>query len=204
LFLGDKIVAVFTKLNVDMPEHVAYYTQKTIPVDITEDEIDEWLAALPDVLDFWETQVAEKRLAYEMQDMEAKQIAAICYNDTESSLSVKNRENIAACDPRLLEATKKAAKFQYEVNLAKAKMAQMEAKLKSVHKIATLRVRRLEQGVTSPTVTSKTLTRNDRGRSERIVWDKPEERKAKVDSVINDEVRKEINQDIYAEDREVW
>lgn len=138
-----------------MPDYVELYTKKSIPTSPSEDEIDEWLAVVPDLLEFWERQVAQKRLDYEMQEFAAKQALSFAYVNTDEGLAVKNRENLASCDKAVVAANQLAMQKKYELNVVQAVYSKVEAKGKSIHKIATMRVRRLEQGIAPVSVTSK-------------------------------------------------
>ena len=155
-----------------MPDYVELYTKKSIPTSPTEDEIDEWLAVVPDLLEYWERQVAQKKLESEMQDYAAKQALSFAYINTDEGLAVKNKENLAACDPKVVTANQEAMKKRYELTLVEAVFNKVEAKAKSIHKIATMRVRRLEQGMTPASVTTKAPLPPSRPDKDGIVWSK--------------------------------
>jgi len=147
------------RVSIAMPPLIREYTNKTIPTEITDDEIDAWLAVLPDLIEFWEAEVAEKKLETETAEQNYKMAQTIAFNETNSDLAVKTRDNLAAVDPRAVEAAKVALTARYTLQLTQAVFDKIEHKSKSIHKIAALRARRLEAGVVPASIRAKPVSR---------------------------------------------
>lgn len=139
-------------LTSGIPALVEEYTDKSIPTDITDDEIDKWLAVIPDLISFWEGEVAEKKKELDMANHEHGTAFAIAFSQAPEKYAIKMKENMAGLDPNVKSLAIKIITLKYELKLIEALMDKVEHTSKSVHKIASLRARRLEMGVVSPTV----------------------------------------------------
>ena len=137
-----------------LPDYIQKYTNKTIPSDMTEDEIDEWLAIIPDLLDYWERTVAVAKLDCDMLEHHTKLACSLAYNNTDMALSAKSREQLAAFDPEAKRLTVEGIQLKYKLLLAQSVYNKMESKSKSLHKIATMRCRRIEAGVVPTSIKS--------------------------------------------------
>lgn len=143
------------RVATNIPPMIKEYTDRTIPTEITDDEIDVWLAILPDLIEFWEAEVAEKKLESETAEQGCKMAQTIAFNETNTELPVKTRENLANVDTRVIEAAKMALTAKYTLQLTQAVFDKIEHKSKSIHKIAALRARRLEAGVVASSIKTK-------------------------------------------------
>lgn len=177
---------------VNMPESVRFYTKEPLPRDMTEMQIDEWLSAVPDLIEFWGQEVAKKKLNLDFQEYTVKQEVTAAFNALEKGLAVKTKENIAQASPRVILATEEALKRKYELCLVQSVYEKVEAKAKSVHKIASLRARRLEARITSPSVYGDKNARTDQSQGYRGT----EQKARSASSYFQAEIRAEENADL--------
>ena len=144
-----------TKCNnvgVNIPMLVEEYTDKSIPTDITDDEIDKWLAVIPDLIGFWSGEVAEKKKDLEMLQHQHSTAYAIAYRDAPEKYAVKMKDTVANLDVKVSDLALKVIQLKYELKLTETLLGKVEHTSKSIHKIASLRARRLELGVVEPSV----------------------------------------------------
>lgn len=177
----------------EMTPEIKDYTEQPIPRDITDDEIDAWLAMVPDLMEFWEMQVADKKLRLEMVQQAYDMALTVAYNQADDRLAVKTRENVANADPRVVDAAKEVIQAKYEMQLVQAVFRKMEAKAHSIHKIASLRARRLETGVVAPSVRGDPSLRNNpvtvpvtNPKREKILWGKDAEKTLEEMKTVTD------------------
>jgi len=135
-----------------IPALVEEYTDKSIPTDITDDEIDKWLAIIPDLISFWEGEVAEKKKDLETLQHNYNTAFAIAYRDEPEKYAVKMKETVASLDVKVTQLALDIITAKYELKLIETLFGKAEHVSKSIHKIASLRARRLELGVVAPTV----------------------------------------------------
>jgi hypothetical protein len=167
-----------------IPPIVQEYTNKTIPTDITDDEIDLWLAIIPDLISFWEGEVAEKKKELEFAQHHCETAMAIAFRETPEKYSVKMKEMTASLNPSVKEWTEKIITLKYELKLTETLFGKVEHISKSIHKIASLRARRLELGVVAPSIRGNPAARKN-----------PVARPYK--DTINQELRLEDRKEIY-------
>lgn len=177
-----------------IPETIRNYTDKMIPTDITDDEIDLWLAILPDLMAFWEARVVEKRQAIEKAEQEHKMAVSVAFIAAPESLAVKVKENMAQINPNVVAAAKAAIEAQYSMQLTQVMFNKVESKAKSIHKIASLRARRLEVGVVTPSIRG-----NPDARKNPVTRHSSPALQNKSD-VVAQEFRKELSQDFNREE----
>lgn len=199
----------------NIPEYVDFYTTTRIPADLTEEAIDEWLAIVPDLLDFWERELAKKKLEFERQEYATKQAVSLAYIQAPEGLAVKNKEHLANCDKNVIESMQKTMQLKYELNIVQAVYNKVESKSRAIHKIATLRVRRLEQGIISGSVYGKKQTESqvyrpkpvNSGRRDEngVVWRTKsstenivvKQSEKKQESIIDNDINNELNRESY-------
>jgi len=169
-------------IGFSIPPLVEEYTDKSIPIDITDDEIDKWLAVIPDLVSFWEGEVAEKKKELEMRQHDYDTAFAIAYRDAPEKYAVKMKETVASLDANVKNLAIEIITLKYELKLTETLLGKVEHMSKSIHKIASLRARRLELGVVAPTI---------RGN--------PNARKNPVSVPHKDWIQKELRQENTAE-----
>lgn len=139
-------------ISSSIPPIVEEYTDKSIPTDITDDEIDKWLAIIPDLVGFWEGEVAEKKKELELKQHELSTASAIAYRDAPEKLAVKAKDALVSLNETVRELSVAIITLKYELKLTETLLGKVEHMSKSIHKIASLRARRLEIGVVVPTI----------------------------------------------------
>jgi len=136
----------------DIPAIVEEYTNATIPTDITDDEIDKWLAIIPDLMSFWEGEVAEKKKELDVAQYDHTVAYAVAFTEAPDSYAIKMKETHASLNAQVHSLATKIITIKYELKLLETLFGKAEHKSKSIHKIASLRARRLEVGVVVPTI----------------------------------------------------
>ncbi len=169
-----------------IPEEIRNYTDKSIPTDITDEEIDLWLAMIPDLMAFWEARVVEKRQRLEDAEQTHKTTVALAFNAAPENIAVKVKENMAQIDPKSMASSKAYIEAKYSMQLTQVMFNKVECKSKSIHKIASFRARRLEVGVVAPSI---------RGNPEARRNPIPRPPMRQADSVVK-ELRSELNQEL--------
>ena len=183
-----------------IPEMIRNYTDKQLPTDITDDEIDLWLAVLPDLIAFWEARVVEKRKKIEITEQDHKMTVALAFNSAPEGLAVKVKENIAHTDAKVIATSKDVIEAQYSMQLTQVMYNKVECKAKSIHKIASLRARRLEVGVVAPSIRGNPeARRNPVARPQNVYSGTTNQQPTKTPDAINTELRKELSKDLNEE-----